>query len=65
MIYNSKRKAQEVIVPEGTWEILLDIHRSDLWRETKLAEPKIEVEPISVLVLGQPSEEKEEREQTV
>ena len=65
VIYNSRRKAQELVPPEGAWEILLDIHRSDLWREPKLAGPKIEVEPISVLVLGQPSEEKGEREQTV
>ena len=63
IIYNSKRRTEQISLPEGNWEILCDASKSDLWKAPVLAEKRVKVEPISVLVLGQTESGQEEREQ--
>ncbi len=53
VIYNSKRKTERILLPKGEWEMLCDAHRSDLWQAPARVKERVDVEPISVLVLGQ------------
>lgn len=61
--YNPYPEAKPVELPEGTWQILCDGHRSDLWRgETRsVTETKWELPPLSVTILGRSASQAEGR----
>lgn len=52
VVYNSRRRPETVMLPEGSWEILCDEKKSDLWKAPRQTEGRIEAEPLSVLILG-------------
>lgn len=52
MIYNSREKSKKIQLPKGHWEILVNGESSFLWQNPEAVEGRIEVAPVSVLVLG-------------
>ena len=65
VIYNSKRRTEQIPLPGVEWELLCDAKRSDLWKAPARVAKRVSVEPISVLVLGQTENGQEEREQNL
>ncbi len=62
VVYNSRRKGEQVLLPKGEWELLCDAQKSDWWKNPVPVKEKVQVEPISVLVLGQRKSESTESE---
>lgn len=58
VIYNSTRRSEDLRLPAGKWEILADGKDSFRWIHPETAEGEIEVEPVSILVLGRREQEK-------
>ena len=58
VIYNSRRRREDLRLPAGKWEILADGQDSFRWMRPETAEGEIKVEPVSMLVLGRKEQEK-------
>ena len=58
VIYNSRQRSEELRLPAGKWEVLADGRDSFRWMRPETAEGEIEVEPVSMLVLGRREQEK-------
>lgn len=50
--YNSTKKAVDVVLPEGAWEILADGRDSFAWKAPREVRGRAQAEPVSVLILG-------------
>ena len=52
VIYNAAESAKRISLDAGGWEILADGENSFLWQSPKPAAPRIEVPPVSAMILG-------------
>jgi len=52
LLVNAGNEAQQLILPFGCWQVLVDAVSSFRWKEHKVVSGAVEVKPVSALILG-------------
>lgn len=64
IVYNSSKKAEEIALGRGEWEILADGKSSMLWKAQVKVTENVKVEPVSILILGNRADQSNKKVET-